>query len=377
MKVLAMFDYSQADIAWKIWQDGHERESPEQNLWGVTQLHKYDIDVDLLPYKKYPFLKRDIEQQLRVIVNAHKYDLIYSTCQTSTTLLALLRILGVFRKPVVVKLERPFKSGLLSKILLQLFAMGHDKLLCLSSRVENQLKHEFLIPEKKISLLSWGPDLPSYELEKNTSEQGVHRFFMSAGNSNRDYNSLAKAFDGIDCPLQIYCSESSAPTLATMPSNVKVHYNHPTSTTALSWKELIAEYSKAYAIAIPLDIPPNRSDNSPLWGLTSLLDAMAIGKATVMTKHRQVNIDIEKEGIGIWVEIGDVKGWEKAISYLLEHPQETQKMGKRARILCEDKYNLNIFSQQLADVFKSSFNQQVSMAQKTSILSNTSKRNAL
>jgi glycosyltransferase involved in cell wall biosynthesis len=353
MKVLAMFDYSQAERAWELWKNGQERESPEQNLWGVTQLHKHGIDVDLLPYKKYPFLPRDIEQQLRVILNSSKYDMIYSTCQTSTTVLALLRILGVFRKPVIVKLERPFKSGLLSKMLMQLFARGHDKLLCLSSRVENQLRDEFGISEQKVALLDWGPDLPSYEVEKNTFETRDARFFMSAGNSNRDYNSLVSTFDGIDYPLRIYCSEASAPALATLPQNVKIHYNHPTATTALSWKELVAEYDKAYAIAIPLYIPPNRTDNSPLWGLTSLLDAMAMGKATIMTKHRQVNIDLEKEGIGLWVEQGDVEGWQKAVSYLLEHPQETQEMGKRARRLAEEKYNLDIFSRQLAGALQS------------------------
>ncbi|MFB8787554.1 MAG: glycosyltransferase [Potamolinea sp.] len=353
MKVLAMFDYSQAERAWQLWENGQERESPEQNLWGITQLHKHGIDVEILPYKKYSFLPRDLDQQIRVIFNSSQYDLVYSTCQTSTLLLALLHVLKIFNKPVVVKLERPFKSGVKSKILLQLFAQGHDNLICLSSRVFEQLRDEFSIPEEKLSLLDWGPDLPSYELGKKNLVTRENGFFMSAGNSNRDYTSLANAFDGIDYPLQIYCSEASAPKLQNLQTNVKINYNHPTATTALSWNELVAEYDKAYAIAIPLYIPPDRIDNCPLWGLTSLLDAMAMGKATIMTKHRQVNIDIEKEKIGFWVEPGDVQGWKQAISYLIENPNETQEMGQRARRLAEKKYNLDIFSLQLAETFKS------------------------
>jgi len=355
MKVLAIFDYSQAERAWELWENGQTRESPEQNLWGVTKLHKYGIEVDILPYKQYPFLPRDLEQQLRVILHSSKYDLIYSTCQTTTLVLALLRSIGLLKKAVFVKLERPFKVSALSKILLPLFAQGHDKILCLSSRVKNQLKDEFSISEQKLSLLNWGPDLSSYAMENNGVETKGAEFFMSAGNSNRDYNCLAKAFDGIDYPLRIYCSEASAPTLSSIPPNVKIHHNHPTATTALSWQALVAEYAKSYAIVIPLDIPQNRVDNCPLWGLTSLLDAMAMGKATIMTKHRQVNIDIEKEGIGFWVEPGDVQAWKKAILYLIENPKETQEMGKRARQLAQHQYNLDIFSKQLAETFKSVF----------------------
>lgn len=353
MKVLAMFDYSQAERAWQLWANGQERESPEQNLWGITQLQKQGIEVEILPYKKYSFLPRDLDQQIRVIFNSSEYDLVYSTCQTSTLILALLRLLKLFNKPVVVKLERPFKSGVKSKILLQLFAKGHDNLLCLSSRVEDQLRDEFGIPQEKISLLDWGPDLPSYELENKSLVTRETGFFMSAGNSNRDYSTLVSAFDEINYPVRIYCSEASAPKLQSIHSHIKINYNHPTATTALSWKELVAEYDKAYAIAIPLYIPPDRIDNCPLWGLTSLLDAIAMGKATIMTKHRQVNIDIEKEKIGFWVEPGDVQGWKQAISYLIEHPHETQEMGQRARRLAEKKYNLDIFSIQLAETFKS------------------------
>jgi glycosyltransferase involved in cell wall biosynthesis len=90
-------------------------------------------------------------------------------------------------------------------------------------------------------------------------------------------------------------------------------------------------------------------------GLTSLLDALALGKAVIMTQYSHINIDIEKEGIGLWVMPGDVAGWRKAISYLLENPNETQEMGKRARLLCEQKYNLDLFSQEIARIINQTY----------------------
>jgi glycosyltransferase involved in cell wall biosynthesis len=80
---------------------------------------------------------------------------------------------------------------------------------------------------------------------------------------------------------------------------------------------------------------------------------MAMGKAVIMTRNQQIDIDIEKEGIGIFVEPGDVEGWKQAIFYLLEHPQETEEMGNRARSLCENRYNLDEFSSKLSEVLKS------------------------
>lgn len=366
MKVLCLFDYASANRSWERWQNKQERESPEHHLWGVTHLHQYSIDVELLAYEKYPFIKQvaeklklgDIEQQLRVIPIAHKYDIIYSTCQTSTLLLALLRILGLLRKPLVVKLERPFKNNALNSILLKLFAAGHDKILCLSQRTENQLIGDFKINKDKLALLDWGPYLPSYDdygFNNNDVDVYAHPLIVCAGNESRDYNTIVQAFNTIDCQMHIYCSSKSAPTVP-ISSNIKIQYSNQQTLAlawkALSWQELLGEYAKAYAIAIPLYIPPHRIDTTPLYGLTSLLDAMAMGKAVIMTKHRQANIDIEKEGIGLWVEPGDVKGWQDAVSYLLKHPEQTKEMGKRARKLAEEKYNLEHFSLQLAQALE-------------------------
>lgn len=368
MKGLCLFDYASVDHNWERWKNKQPRENPEQYLWGVTHLDKYGIEAEVLPYEKFVFLRKigeklkigDLDQQLRTILIAHNYDIIYSTCQTSTLLLALLRIIGILKTPLIVKLERPFKNNQFNKILLKLFAKGHDKILCLSSRTEKQLKDEFGISPEKVVLLDWGPNLPSYDdyhFSYNDIINDKHPLFVSAGNESRDYNLLVKAFDGMDCNLQIYCSSKSAPTVVPVSPNIKVQYSNKDTLAlawkALSWQELLAEYARAYAIAIPLSIPQHRIDTTPLYGLTSLLDAMAMGKAVIMTKHRQANIDIEKEGIGLWVEPGDVTGWQKAVSYLLKHPEQTREMGKRARKLAEQKYNLEHFSAQLAAALKS------------------------
>ncbi|BAY34003.1 putative glycosyl transferase [Nostoc carneum NIES-2107] len=367
MKILCLFDYASADRSWERWQNQEERESPEHHLWGITHLHQYGIDVNVLPYEKFRLIKKigeklkigDLDQQLRVIFLAHNYDLIYSTCQTSTLLLGLLRIVGIFRTPLVVKLERPFKKNQLNQILVKLFTQAHDKILCLSSQTVNRLINDFGVDQDKLALLDWGADLPSYDDYKFPDyDMSAEKVFVSAGNESRDYNTLAQAFSEIDIPLKIYCSRKSAPTINPLPSNITIQYGQRETLAlawkAISWQDLLSEYAKAYAITIPLYIPPHRIDTTPLYGVTSLLDAMAMGKPVIMTKHRQANIDVEKEKIGLWVEPDDVKGWQQAVNYLLEHPEEAQEMGNRGRILAEQKYNLEIFGSQLARALKTS-----------------------
>lgn len=48
------------------------------------------------------------------------------------------------------------------------------------------------------------------------------------------------------------------------------------------------------------------------------------------------------------MEYGDVEGWVKAISYLSTHPEKAREMGENARQLGEKRFNLEIFSKEIA-----------------------------
>lgn len=340
------------DKAFEEWKNG---EYPAHHLWGVTLLHKYGIEVDILPHEKYKFLNKIgqrlrlgnyLDQQIRILFRLFHYDLVYSACGENTFFLSLLRSLGVFRKPVVVILHFQLEQSRRSRI----FVKGHDKLLCLNNIIKEQIENNFDIGEGKLELLEWAIEVPFYEREvENAGDQP--KFILSAGKTQRDYNTLAKAFSEIDYPLHIYCSGESAPEIPKTTTNITVQYKHQEYVTSLSFQELIAEYKKAYVVAIPLSIAPEIADLVGPIGLTSLLEAMVMRKAVVMTRNKHINIDIEKEGIGIWIEPGDVKGWQEAMSYLLAHPQETLEMGNRGYHLCKSKYDLENFSSNLARIF--------------------------
>ncbi|QDL08868.1 hypothetical protein DP113_13990 [Brasilonema octagenarum UFV-E1] len=358
MKVILLNNYSMT-AQWEKWKE-ENYEYPSHHLWGATTLPKHGIDVELMPYEKFDFLKKisekvkilgDLDQQLRLLFGKYDYDIIYSGNQGSTYFLAILRAIKILRKPVVTVQHQSFKKSIWSLLFIKIILSSYDRLFCLSNGLREHLIKEFNVPENKVSLLEWGIDLPCYDKIKmkntvDTIKEEENSFILSAGRTYRDYKSLIKGFKNISYPLRIYSPEEPFfKKNSEMKSNVKI------VTDYVSWREILTEHAKAYAIAIPLDTTQPKSYINVL-GVTSLLDAMGMGKAVVMTRTIEPCIDIEKEGIGIFVEPGDEKGWEQAISYLLEHPDETREMGNRARRLCEEKYNLEVFTSKLSKLLK-------------------------
>ena len=348
MKVLFINNYPM-DYAWELWQKG---EYPGHHLWGATHLFQHDIEVKIFPYQTSKFLNKigrklglgdHLDQQLRILFSRTDYDVIYSACQTNTFLLALLRSLRLFRKPLVALIHHPLKHTLRNA----LFLNGHDHLLCLSATTM-QPYHLQANPSKKMDLLEWGADLAFYETKVPTVEASVSNapLLVSAGKTKRDHNTLVKAVSSIDCSLKIYCSATTAPTVAYSPERIEVTASN-SHNNAVSYLNILAAYRRAFAIAIPL------TETEDLAGLTSLLDAMAVGKPVIMTRNKHIDLDLEKEGIGLWVKPDDVAGWQQAIAYLLAHPGEAAAMGDRGRRLCETKYNLDVFTNTLARALKS------------------------
>ena len=92
---------------------------------------------------------------------------------------------------------------------------------------------------------------------------------------------------------------------------------------AYGWPALLADYAAARVIAIPLSIRAS----VPLRGLSSLLDAMAMGRPVVMTRHPGIDLDPQALGFGFTVEPNDAAGWAVALTRLTEDPSLAAAMG--------------------------------------------------
>ena len=371
MKILILNNYD-LEYTFKEWQQ--DGQSAHQ-AWGITQMEQYGIKASILPYKRFDFLKKlserikvlgDLDQEIRVLATSRNYDLIYSGHYITTSLLAFSRKLGILRKPIVaIAFQAPRKS-IWATFYVKLFVSGNDKLICLSEGIRQHFESEFGISPKRLEFIEWGYDTAFHQSKPmNFSEIHKNGYILSTGKSFRDYKTLVEAFSTLNYPLNIIGysdnildglaripknvemtiplkaisggASTHSPNLSDLPSNIK------TSERLLKTSEVLAKFNNAFAVAIPLDLPPNKPHNTV--GLSSLLEAMCMGRAVITTENKDMGVDLEKEGIGLTVPHKDVLAWRQAAQYLLDHPEETQEMGQRARYLAEKRYNLEHFTQ--------------------------------
>jgi glycosyltransferase involved in cell wall biosynthesis len=183
----------------------------------------------------------------------------------------------------------------------------------------------------------------------------------SAGLEYRDYATLLAAVQGMPVRVVIaaasYWSRHRRPAgEGTLPANVTV--------TALDYVALRELYARSRFVVVPLRPVDNQA------GITTLLEAMAMGKAVIVTATRgQRDVvrgrlctavgpvgapvggpaafgcagpDAEAE-TGLYVPPGDPAALRAAIRHLLDHPEEAARMGAAGRRVVERWMSLDHF----------------------------------
>jgi glycosyltransferase involved in cell wall biosynthesis len=139
------------------------------------------------------------------------------------------------------------------------------------------------------------------------------------------------------------------------------------------------DYYNCLAVAIPL----LKAVQQNTFGITVIMEALAMGKPIISTVNPLYPFDLEKEKIGLYVDYDDVNGWKHSVNYLINNPDEAREMGERGRFLCEKKYNYNLFSKEVIKQIKmiSLINQNkisdLNISNSTNRIQNSSIKNAL
>jgi glycosyltransferase involved in cell wall biosynthesis len=351
MKIAVINNYDMRGI--KAAREKEQNNAPAQHLWGIVGLPEVGIQTEIVDFKSSGWLKKfsdkvkilgDLHQQFQVLKKQNQYDAIYSAHHLSTLLLSALRHIGVLRIPLIaIAYQAPRSRSLFWTLFVRLTMGGNDKLLCLSQALVEDLAN-FGIPRSKLQVIHWGVDLPFYG-EGKSDQPAENRFIFSSGKSYRDYPTLLGAIGNHEL---VICGAGK--TVSNDP-NIGERKNIKIIQEMIGWQEFIRTYQDAFIVVIVLEANQDRFKNA--LGLTVLSEALAVGKAIVMTRNDYVGIDLEAEGIGLWVDPGDVAGLQEKLTYLMNNPEVAKAMGRKARILAERKYNLNVFTLQLAHAIKS------------------------
>lgn len=331
--------------SYEEWKD---HKFPGHLLYGLPLLENYGIRSVMHRCKYIPNrLRLMLYVTKEILFCREKYDVLYATSFRGIEPLIFLRALGLYRKPIVIWHHTAVKraSNKLKERISRFFYTGIDHMFLFSRRlIEDSLKSG-KAPAGKLQLVHWGPDLAFYDHILQAMPDRKPEGFISTGKENRDVDTLLQAFCATGQQLDLYIAPTNGSVNYKqlidgfcLPESVQIYYTEGVIPYLLAQK--VAQ--KSCIVICCLDYPYTV-------GLTTLVEAFALGIPVICSRNPTFEMNIDKEGIGMTVAYNDVEGWINAIRYMTDHPEEARKMGANARKLAEERFNLEIFSREIAE----------------------------
>ncbi len=105
-------------------------------------------------------------------------------------------------------------------------------------------------------------------------------------------------------------------------------------------------YAEARFVVVPLFDVPFQA------GITTILEAMAMGKAVVCSRT-QGQTDALVDGVnGVYVEPGDIDGLRSAIVALLADPDRAEALGRAAWTYAEEHADIDVYVERITSVVR-------------------------
>lgn len=315
-----------------------------------------DFELDLLVSKDSdpiikllkPILKHEANNlvlQLKLIFASQKADIIYYASDRHPYLIALARLIGLCRCPILMVCHFTYNTklvdSLLKKIALRierwLVYKGVDKLLFLSNSIKKLAIDDYDVPARHRNVCNWGADLKYFSEESETDISLPDQYYFSSGGAKRDYRTLIDAFRKLPYVLVISCARDVFEENEPLPKNV-IHYDF----SAHGFKcfaDLRRLNQGAKAVLIPI-IEKNHVAN----GNSTFVEALACGKPILISNTGNNFLDVEDKKIGIKIEMSDVEDWIRNIEYLEQNPEHFAKMSKNSYNMAKMNCNYELFS---------------------------------
>jgi glycosyltransferase involved in cell wall biosynthesis len=224
------------------------------------------------------------------------------------------------------------------------------------------------MPAKKVALLPYFADERFWDPTLATPASSLERpMICSAGLEFRDYTTLIAAACDLDVDARIgaashWARHNAFGASSDLPDNITV--------SAYNYQQLRDLYASARFVVVPLRDVENQA------GITTILEAMAMGKAVVVTRTRG-QTDVVRDWrsgaaapspgflatpefsstlgalpTGWYVQPNDPGDLRDAINYLLAHPAVAEEMGANARRVVEGCFGLDAFVERFAKLLR-------------------------
>jgi glycosyltransferase involved in cell wall biosynthesis len=238
-----------------------------------------------------------------------------------------------------------------------------DRIALHSARQLEFASSSLLIGHEQLALVPYQVDT-GFWAPRNVPEE---RLIVSAGLEHRDYDTLFRAAEGLDATVVIGAASRWS-------RHAAANDNTPPNVTVgtYTYAELRDLYARAAVVVVPLADVDNQA------GVTTILEAMAMGKAVVVTQSlgqtdvvldRRTNarpplrprarglaqmiaeeMGLSVEPNGFYVAPHDADALRRAIAYLLDHPEERRSLGASGRRLAERLFSVEQFAERMSSL---------------------------
>lgn len=312
-------------------------------MYCAGDLNKYDCKLLIPKTKIFPvgskFLK--LYYTLYLLFIQSKYDIIYSPYYQGLEWLMHFRKLGLFRKKIVVWQHSPLESSKKENRLLE----GCDALFFFTDKIKS-LSINKGIPENKLYVMNWGPDMGFFNSRRIPYSHNNGKFLMS-GSDSRDFKSCIESFYNIKSHLDVYPPNSlNLDITKDLPQNIKIRRLPHTHEGYERMARITAESKCVLIITAPV---PGRKLPS---GLSSICEAVALGKPCIITDNPYFSDEMRNAGFAIFVKVGDVEGIKTAVMRLENDDELCQKMSDAALVYAR-KHNSETMAKSLSDILHS------------------------
>ena len=318
--------------------DEYPRVSLYENVLQSDMLdEKYLQSVPIVRRLVYRVLPTVIAQVFEAYIIRHNYDVVITWAERLGIPFALLLKLTGSRTPHITL--NSWISKRKKAFMLKLVHSHIDRIILWSSVQRDFAVNALNIAPSKIRFARKFADQRFWRPVETETDM-----ICAVGAEMRDYPTLIEAMNGLD----IRCHIAAGRTRGKLFSTVKAIYETPVPRNVTvgpkSYFELRELYARSRFVVVPL--LPTDTDN----GLTSILEAMAMGKAVICSRTKG-QVDIIKEGkTGMYVPQGNPIALREKIQYLWDHPEMAVRIGREARTHIERQHSIEQFVQNVRDI---------------------------
>ncbi len=220
---------------------------------------------------------------------------------------------------------------------------GFRAVVCLSQSQETFLRDVVNLPAERVYRLYHNVDTEFWRPGPGDSAEG--EYLLAVGRENRDYRTAVEAARKLGLPLTIvagslWSSRGLGMASSDVPVNVTVRQGF------VSYTDLRALYAGARLVVVPL----NACDYAA--GSTGALEAMAMGKASVVTGTEGLAEYVRDGETNRVVPPGDAPAMADAVRALWDDAPSRRALGAAGRARVEQEMSLDGYAARLARIVR-------------------------